>query len=257
MRPHSLCVNSLIRNRKMSLIQNIPALALGLAIATTSSLAVAADTHAAQLAATRDSPVGQSLPSGDDEIFQNRMLSWSAPAQPRIVVTENRFSEDSGSLSRLHISSGFGWRSDPFRGGRGRHDGIDLPAPTGVRVMATGPGIVRVAGWAHGYGNMIEIEHSSGVRTRYGHLSRIHVFPGQHVRQGELIGDVGSTGRSTGSHLHYEIRVNGTPVDPLHLADHGETVRTVWTAEIRAKPRWAGWGEGNAAADSLPEPQIR
>ncbi len=95
------------------------------------------------------------------------------------------------------------------------HEGQDMAGPTGTPIFATGEGVVTHAGWQSGYGNMIEIRHAHGTVTRYGHLSKVRVSVGQKVSRGERIGDMGNTGRSTGPHLHYEVRVNGKPVNPM------------------------------------------
>ena len=113
------------------------------------------------------------------------------------------------------IASTFGTRWHPILGGYRFHAGIDLPAPQGTAVAATSPGTVVSAGWCGGYGWCITLDHGGGVYTLYGHLSRIEVAPGQPVARGQEIGKVGSTGQSTGPHLHYEVRNNGRPVDPL------------------------------------------
>ncbi len=113
------------------------------------------------------------------------------------------------------ISSGYGPRSDPLHGGRRFHDGIDLPGPMGAPVSAAADGIVRIARQAPGYGRWIELVHPDGSTTRYAHLSQILVYRGVHVARGQVIGAMGSTGRSTGSHLHFEVRVAGVAVDPL------------------------------------------
>ena len=112
------------------------------------------------------------------------------------------------------ITSGFGTRWHPILGGYRFHTGLDFAAPQGAAVAATSPGTVVVAGWCGGYGQCVTIDHGGGVLTLYGHLSRIDVAPGQAISQGQSIGLVGSTGRSTGPHLHYEVRINGQAVDP-------------------------------------------
>jgi murein DD-endopeptidase MepM/ murein hydrolase activator NlpD len=117
-------------------------------------------------------------------------------------------------LGMRKVSSGFGYRRDPFDGRRALHAGLDFVAASGTTVRATAPGVVASAGWSGGYGRMVEIRHANGVSTRYGHLSAISVKRGEHVAAGAAIGRVGSTGRSTGPHLHYETRRNGKPVDP-------------------------------------------
>lgn len=185
------------------------------------------------------------------------MLSWSAPQVEPPVRISDPPSDSVAPLGRLRISSSFGWRTDPLTGARRHHDGIDLPAPAGARALATAAGVVRIAGWVRGYGNMIEIEHENGVRTRYGHLASVRVAAGDHVRRGQAIGDVGSTGRSTGNHLHYEVRVSGIAVDPLrYVGGPGPREETVWAAEVHATPRW-NWAEAIDGADTLPEARIR
>lgn len=119
------------------------------------------------------------------------------------------------------ISSRFGERRDPINGTYRRHAGIDLPAPAGTGVAATAAGIVLRAGWAGGYGQLVEIEHAGGLRTRYAHLSLILVAQGQQVEPGQIIGQVGSTGRSTGNHLHFEVRQNGIARNPLDFLHAG------------------------------------
>ncbi len=117
--------------------------------------------------------------------------------------------------SEHETTSGFGLRKDPFRKRAAMHAGIDFRGATGSDVKAAGPGKVTKAGRAGGYGKMVEIRHENGVSTRYGHLSIINVRAGQNVSTGDIIGKVGSTGRSTGPHLHYETRVGGRAIDPV------------------------------------------
>lgn len=117
-----------------------------------------------------------------------------------------------------HISSGFGYRSDPFHRRRGVfHHGIDIDGEQGDRVNSTASGVVSSAGWNSGYGNCVIIRHASGYETLYGHLSKITVKTGERVRAGQRIGLVGSTGHSTGSHLHYEVHRSGTEKNPIHF----------------------------------------
>ncbi|HEY5713297.1 MAG TPA: M23 family metallopeptidase [Allosphingosinicella sp.] len=116
----------------------------------------------------------------------------------------------------VNFTSGFGVRSDPFRGRAAMHGGIDLAGAYGTPVYATADGIIGRSEWNNGgYGNLVEIDHGQGIQTRYGHLSRRIAVPGQRVRRGELIGLMGSTGRSTGNHLHYEVRIDGRAVNPI------------------------------------------
>jgi murein DD-endopeptidase MepM/ murein hydrolase activator NlpD len=115
----------------------------------------------------------------------------------------------------IRLSSNFGSRRDPFNGRHRMHQGIDIPGAIGTPVYATADGVVARAEWEGGYGNLVEINHGNGLETRYGHLSRLIAQPNERVRRGQLIGLMGSTGRSTGSHLHYEVRIAGNAVNPL------------------------------------------
>jgi len=114
------------------------------------------------------------------------------------------------------LESGFGGRSNPFGGsGYEFHSGQDIEAPLGASVVAGAKGQVSFVGWQNGYGQLVVIDHGGGLTTRYGHLSHIDVAQGEYVARGQFIGRVGSTGRSTGPHLHYEVRINEDPVNPL------------------------------------------
>ncbi|WP_291576959.1 M23 family metallopeptidase [Bradyrhizobium sp.] len=117
-------------------------------------------------------------------------------------------------VGEVEFTSGFGVRSDPFLGRPAMHTGLDFRAAMGDPVRATANGKVASSGWAGGYGRMVEIDHGNGLSTRYGHLSEISVKVGDPVKIGQVIGAVGSTGRSTGPHLHYETRIEGEAVDP-------------------------------------------
>lgn len=112
------------------------------------------------------------------------------------------------------LASGFGYRRDPIHGGRAFHQGIDIAAAPGHPVRATGDGIVVRAGRIGGLGKAVYVSHGYGISSRYGHLSKIEVTPGQKVQRGDIVGRVGNTGRSTGYHLHYEVHVDGKAVDP-------------------------------------------
>jgi murein DD-endopeptidase MepM/ murein hydrolase activator NlpD len=113
------------------------------------------------------------------------------------------------------ISSGYGSRPSPFGRGREYHSGLDIGAPYGTPIYATADGVVQTASYSGGYGNMVLIYHGYGFTTLYGHMSRMAVKRGQSVKCGQIIGYVGSTGRSTGPHVHYEVRVYGNPVSPF------------------------------------------
>jgi murein DD-endopeptidase MepM/ murein hydrolase activator NlpD len=112
------------------------------------------------------------------------------------------------------ISSHFGFRSDPITGHPAFHSGVDFAAVPGSHVIATGPGIVSFAGYKTGYGNVVEITHPTGYVTRYGHNSRNLVHEGETVQKGQAVAVIGSTGRSTGTHVHFEVERNGSPVNP-------------------------------------------
>jgi murein DD-endopeptidase MepM/ murein hydrolase activator NlpD len=115
-----------------------------------------------------------------------------------------------------NFTSGYGVRSDPFKGRAAMHAGIDLAGPIGTPIYATADAVVGRSEYnSGGYGNLVELEHGHGIQTRYGHLSKSLVTAGQKVKRGDMIGLMGSTGRSTGSHLHYEVRVDGKAVNPV------------------------------------------
>jgi len=113
------------------------------------------------------------------------------------------------------LTSSFGYRSDPMTGERGIHQGVDIAAPPGQPVRASADGIVMRAGEVTGLGRAVYLAHGYGLVTRYGHMSRVDVRPGQRLKRGDVLGLVGNTGRSTGYHLHYEVRLDGEPVNPL------------------------------------------
>ncbi len=114
------------------------------------------------------------------------------------------------------MASGYGYRRDPVYGSTRFHEGLDFAAPRGTKVFATADGTVKVAGWERGYGNCIDIDHGYNYLTRYAHLSKMHVKPGEKVVRGQLIGEVGSTGKSTGPHLHYEVRFKEKAQNPVN-----------------------------------------
>ncbi len=135
-------------------------------------------------------------------IYRNYAFRWQVHNQPNLWPVVGV------------LRSSFGRRSDPFSGEGAFHTGIDLQAPTGTPVYATGDGVVESAGWSGRYGKRVVIDHGKGLQTYYAHLSKFIVLPGQEVRRGETIALSGSTGHATGPHLHYEVRVSGTPVNP-------------------------------------------
>jgi len=115
------------------------------------------------------------------------------------------------------LTDGFGRRTDPFTGDHGQHQGLDIAADKGEPVYATADGVVQAASYVNEFGNLVVVSHDFGLTTRYGHLSRFVVASGQRVSRGDVVGYIGSTGRSTGPHLHYEVWANGAPIDPLRL----------------------------------------
>ncbi|HZV56058.1 MAG TPA: M23 family metallopeptidase [Sphingobium sp.] len=155
--------------------------------------------------------------SAADAQFSSLFATWvkmnngtsAEDAAPRASIPSRE------PVENISLSSDFGNRSDPFNGHKRMHQGIDIRGPLGTPVYATADGVVTRAQWANGYGNLVEINHGNGLETRYGHLSRLIAQPNERVRRGQLIGLMGSTGRSTGSHLHYEVRIAGNAVNPL------------------------------------------
>lgn len=199
------------------------------------------DEHAAYRSALKELPItlklpaeaqavgGPFIPAEFDEVALNA-TSKRIEAQLKDI---SRLRDLSRSLpiavpvANPRKSSSFGRRIDPFRKRAAFHSGVDFRASTGTSVMATGDGQVLRAGRVGGYGNLVELRHAHGLTTRYGHLSKISVKAGQSVKRGDVIGKVGSTGRSTGPHLHYEVRNRGTARDPQPFMDAGKKVPTL------------------------------
>ncbi|MEW6164090.1 MAG: M23 family metallopeptidase [Pseudomonadota bacterium] len=150
----------------------------------------------------------QTLSSLEDRIFDERIRKHLLPtARP---VADGVFA-----------SSSFGWRLDPFTGQTAMHEGIDFLAEAGTPVLAAAAGIVRTAELHPQYGNMVEIDHGNGLTTRYAHASGLFARAGELVKRGQRIALVGSTGRSTGPHLHFEVRINGAAVNPMRFLERG------------------------------------
>ncbi|MEX0278070.1 MAG: DUF5930 domain-containing protein [Ruegeria sp.] len=131
----------------------------------------------------------------------------------RIAAEQAPFANPTKSAVRM--TSGFGFRRDPFTGGRRMHSGVDFAGAHGTDIYATADGVVTFEGWKSGYGRVVTIQHAFGIETVYAHNTKNRVKKGQRVSRGDHIADMGSTGRSTGTHLHYEVRVNGKPVNPM------------------------------------------
>lgn len=222
------------------------------ALAATAALLIANPAIANSSAANADiaaplraaKAAGQSVSGAEDEQFRKLFSSWqtfeesSVPALAAVAEAQSQAglsalrAPSRGSrpevsipsrmpLAGLTLTSGFGLREHPVLGGRRQHKGVDLAAPTGTPIYATGDGLVSRASWFGGYGLYVSIEHGGQLQTRYGHMSRLNVAEGQRVAKGEIIGFVGSTGRSTGPHLHYEVRIEGGAVNPVPYM-HGD-----------------------------------
>jgi murein DD-endopeptidase MepM/ murein hydrolase activator NlpD len=158
--------------------------------------------------------VGGPFESAGNSTFKSLFDSWKKLDQLQDGVIA--IPSDKPVRTSVSFTSGFGVRSDPFMRGAAMHPGIDLAGAFGTPIFATAEGTVLRAGWnSGGYGNMVEIDHGRGIITRYGHMSAVLVHAGDRVTRGEQVGRMGSTGRSTGNHLHYEVRIDGRPVNPI------------------------------------------
>ncbi len=135
-------------------------------------------------------------------IYHHYAYQWQSHTQPSLWPVNGL------------LRSSFGGRSDPFSGEGAFHTGIDLVAPTGTPVHATADGVVASAGWSGAYGKLVVIDHGNGLDTYYAHLSQFLIIPGQEVRRGQVVALSGGTGRATGPHMHYEVRLHGTPINP-------------------------------------------
>lgn len=194
------------------------------ALANSSSADISGPVRTAQSA-------NQSVTGGEDEQFRQLFSSWqnfeetglaAAKPKPASVGTFSSVAIPSRNpLGVDRVSSTYGMRNHPILGGRRAHKGVDLAAPVGTPIYATADGTVSRASWFSGYGLYIAVEHGGEMQTRYAHLSRLNVADGQRVRKGDVIGYVGSTGNSTGPHLHYEVRISGEAVNPLPYMQSG------------------------------------
>jgi murein DD-endopeptidase MepM/ murein hydrolase activator NlpD len=135
-------------------------------------------------------------------LYRNYPKQWHTNIRPSLWPVQGR------------ILSSYGGRTDPFSGEGAIHTGVDLSAAMGTAVRATADGIVVYAEWSGGYGRLVKVDHGNGLQTYYGHLSRFEVITGQEIRRGDIIGQSGASGRVTSPHLHYEVRMGGTPVNP-------------------------------------------
>ncbi|WP_237476948.1 M23 family metallopeptidase [Lichenibacterium dinghuense] len=159
------------------------------------------------------------LPDGPDGAFDRAVaeLRGAVTSAGQLEAALPRLPLAAPLLGRMEVTSPFGARTDPFLGRPALHTGVDLREGYGTDIRATGAGRVAFAGTAGGYGNMVEIDHGNGLATRYAHMGSIAVTEGQTVARGAVLGAVGATGRATGPHLHYEVRIDGEPVDPTRF----------------------------------------
>ena len=222
-------------------------------IAAISGLSVATPAFANSAAATADvtSPLraaqaAKPSAQGGDEDFRKLFNGWKSLDNGQLVLapatkvasvpSASTYRPSSVSIpSRMPVNgaaltSGYGMRIHPVLGGRRAHKGVDLAEPVGSPVYATADGMVSRADWFSSYGLFISLEHGGNIQTRYGHLSRLNVAAGQTVHKGDLIGYVGTTGRSTGPHLHYEVRIAGVAVNPVPYLQGGVMTAAAPTA---------------------------
>jgi len=170
-----------------------------------------------------DGSLGQLVYAGLDRVARAdlELMKWTDGKHVMWMNAESDGAGDTSQTMRMPVSgritSGFGERFHPILGYERFHDGVDLGAPAGTPIVAAADGRVVSAGWAGGYGRAVQIAHTGGVATRYGHMSRIAAYAGEQIRKGDVIGYVGSTGLSTGPHLHFEVLKNGRPVNPLSV----------------------------------------
>ena len=157
-----------------------------------------------------------------DEQFKALFSRWQSMDGSTGTTTKSSVSIPSlMPVAGVRLSSDFGMRTHPVLGGRRGHKGVDLAGPTGTPIYASADGLVSRADWFSSYGLYVSLEHGGSLQTRYGHMSRLNVAAGQRVRKGDVIGYVGSTGRSTGPHLHYEVRIAGAAVNPVPYMQAG------------------------------------
>ncbi len=165
--------------------------------------------------------IGGALPDGESASFdlvgRGKSVGDRLALLEKSIARQNSLLSGTPSIEPVHglITCGFGERSDPFAEEPAFHTGLDISSQRGHPVAAAADGTVVKAGWENGYGRCVEIAHGLGLRTLYGHMDEIRVIEGQHVARGDSIGIVGTTGRSTGPHLHYEVRLDNRPVNPL------------------------------------------
>lgn len=171
-----------------------------------------AENGSTDIAASIPSVAGQTALGAQDTEFRALFADWKSMENRetgRVAIPSRK------PVDSFKLTSQYGFRADPFAGRRARHKGVDMAGPIGTPIYATADGIVGRAQWVGGYGKYVELNHGGEIQTRYGHMSEILVQPNQRVTKGQIIGLMGSTGRSTGSHLHYEVRIAGNSVNPM------------------------------------------
>ncbi len=208
-------VSSALATRQSLILK--AASALGILVAVSAATPAFANSAAASSDTFRISPedlkANQTALGVSDPEFRALNDSWG-----RIngTATKNEVAVPSiNPVEIMKFSSGYGYRAAPTKGASRNHKGLDIPGPVGTPIYATADGTIGRAEWVGGYGKFVEINHGNAVQTRYGHLSAMNVTPGQRIRKGDVLGYMGSTGRSTGSHLHYEVRIAGEAINPI------------------------------------------
>ncbi len=231
------------------IMRSVSKLAAALGVATTLIAASPAMANSSANAAAADitEPVREAQDEGygnSDERFSELFASWSAvetaapetPGAPATIIERSTVSVPSRMpLEGSRMSSGYGMRDHPVLRQRRNHKGVDLAAPTGTPIYATADGIVGRADWFSSYGLYVSIDHGADLETRYAHMSRLAVAAGDRVNKGDVIGYVGSTGRSTGPHLHYEVRVDGLAVNPIPYMKESEEQTRLAQIEAEAE----------------------
>jgi murein DD-endopeptidase MepM/ murein hydrolase activator NlpD len=171
--------------------------------------------------------------SADDQQARAAFAAWKkldTPGVASIAIPSVQ------PVDKLHFTSNFGIRSDPFVGSARMHSGVDIPGAVGTPIYATADGIIAHADRKGAYGKLVEVDHGKGISTRYGHLSQILVQAGSRVVRGQMIGLMGSTGRSTGSHLHYEVRIDNHAVNPVPFLTTADFLTAASSDAVRAIP---------------------
>ena len=190
-------------------------LAFTMAVAGLTVAAAPAHAEAGAMGAIDVSAVSATAAQDGDAQFTELFATWENPGQPVSTARPAVSIPSRMPLENARMTSDYGDRTHPVLKRRMGHKGVDLAATTGTPIYATADGVVSKAEFYSSYGNFVSIEHGARIQTRYAHMSRIAVADGSFVQKGDLIGYVGSTGRSTGPHLHYEVRIDGQAVNPV------------------------------------------